>query len=168
LKIALTGSHGTGKSTLVHNHFFKWFFQDHLIIDSIVRNKKLSWIDSTLMTKKEQHNINASCFKLHYKTKDFISARSIFDHWAYSRITLDRDFDKWYFSVYKQLIHYDYLFYIPIEIELKNDNFRPLDREYQLKIDKEIKYLLNNYNIKYHTITGTIQQRIDKIETILI
>jgi hypothetical protein len=163
-RIAFCGSHGTGKSTLIHDHFFKWFFQDHLIIDSVVRQFPVN--GDTAYTV--QHEINKTYFYQHRKNKNFVSARSIFDIWAYSRISIDKDFDKWYFNIYKTLIHYDYLFYIPIEIKLKNDNFRPLNLEYQEKIDKEIKYLLDKYNIKYHTITGTIQERIDKIEAIIL
>ena len=53
--------------------------------------------------------------------------------------------------------HYDLIFYIPIEFKLGS----PTDEQilYQRIIDDAIRHLLNVYGIKYHVVTGSVEER---------
>lgn len=154
MKIAFCGAHGTGKTTLMELCFNSPFFDDYKRIYSVSRQLPKGWKD-----KRHQAYVNSSYLLQHFLYKNFISARSFFDAWAYSRVNCGLTFYERRFKLGLRLIKYDYLYYIPPEIELHNDNYRPLDKNYQLAIDREIKYLLNKYDINYYTITGTIDAR---------
>jgi GTPase SAR1 family protein len=66
---------------------------------------------------------------------------------------------------------YDYIFYIsPNGIEIEDNGVRTIDPEYRMNIDKEIKNIIINsiHKIKnYHEISGTTEERIQKIKQIL-
>lgn len=158
MKIAFTGAHGTGKSTLVHHPFFKEEFPNYTIYDSVVRKYH------NPITKSDQFKINCTYVYKHFTTKNFISARSIFDPWAYSRNTIGWGFNLRLFKWAINHIHYDHLFYVPLEFELHDDGFRPMKKSYQEKIDQDIKVILTYLNIEYTTISGTVEERIEQIK----
>lgn len=100
--------------------------------------------------------------------KNLVTARTIFDPWAYTRLTCDLTFMFQWFNLGVRLIKYDYIFYTPVEFDIVDDGFRPLDKDYQILIDREIKLLLDFYHIGYYTLTGTVEERIDKIKNIIV
>lgn len=163
MKIAFTGAHGTGKSTLIHHPYWKQKFPEYEILDTVSRNYPQGWKGEDI-----QYRVNWKYITKHLIGDNFISARSFFDPWAYSRINVDKRFMIWYFILSTVLIKYDFLFYIPIEIALVDDKYRPLDKAYQKQVDKELVSLLDFFNVKYYTISGSIEQRIDTIDSIIL
>ena len=163
MRIAFCGAQGTGKTTLATSKFFRLYFADHPCIDGIVRKLPKSYSD-----RRRQFHTSLTYLRYHFRLKNFVSSRSIFDVWAYNRLSVKTDFLFQTFNLAQKYLNYDYLFYIPIEFDLIDDGFRPTDKEYQIAIDKEIKLLLDFYHIPYNIITGTIEQRIEKIENICL
>jgi len=162
MRIVFVGAHGVGKSTLFNHPYFKDNFPNHTFVDSISRKFPKDW-----SSRHRQFYVNSWYLWHHYIDNNYVSARSIFDPWSYTRLTCGLTFMFYWFNIGVRLIKYDYIFYVPIEFELIDDNFRPLDKDYQIQTDREIKLLLDFYHIKYHTITGTIEERITKIRNII-
>ncbi len=159
MKIAFTGAHGVGKSTLVNHDYWKsTSFKSYKVIDSFSRGYPKGWTD-----KKRQFYVNKDYIISHVFNKNFISSRTIFDPWAYSRINIGLNFNFWLFHLASKYINYDYVFYVPIEFSLVDDNFRPMDKDFQVAIDNEIIALLKFYHVPCHTLSGTVGQRMDKV-----
>jgi hypothetical protein len=66
---------------------------------------------------------------------------------------------------------YDYIFYIsPIGVELEDNGVRAIDPEYRMKVDREIKKIISsnrNKIKKYTELSGTTEERIEKIKQVM-
>lgn len=165
MRIAFTGSHSTGKSTLLLECLDIALMGDSIpIFDGIVRQwdgiKKLS-------PRGQQRLIDYWYVWNHYKTSSFISSRTIFDTWAYAQLSVHADFHLNLFHWAVKHIWYDYLFYLPVEFELEEDGVRPEGREFQLQHDRRLKLILDYHQVPYHTLTGTVLERTQQIRNVL-
>jgi nicotinamide riboside kinase len=57
--------------------------------------------------------------------------------------------------------------YIPIEFPVVDDGVRSVDEGFREEVDFMIKNLLDCAEINYHTITGTVEERIKMIDELL-
>jgi nicotinamide riboside kinase len=90
---------------------------------------------------------------------DFISDRSVYDILAYSLDCKNTDDIESQAKFYVANNPYDLIFYFPIEFEMEKDGVRPEDEKYRELIDLRIRTFAKNYI----TITGTIDERLEKI-----
>ena len=175
MRIVFTGSHGTGKTTLV-NELKKFdLFKDYYVNKSF--NRLLSAELKHYKKAPEMNIINQSTI-LGFKSwevlqyKNYIGDRAVIDTFGYINSNIDKNISedeiKLLHKTFSPTInYYDYIFYIPVEFYIEDDNFRPTDRGYQKKVDEEIfKYLKKN-KIKHYEITGCVKERIDKIMDII-
>ena len=155
MKITFTGSHGTGKSTLVKLLSRHSEFEKFKIFDGVGRriHTEKKWSD-----KRKQHYFNWYYVRKHFFTKNFIASRGLIDTLAYSRVTVDFWYHSRLFNWGFKHIYYDHVFYIPIEFPLESDGVR-YGEELQPIIDKDIKLILDFYHIPYHVIEGTVEER---------
>lgn len=167
MKIVFTGAHGTGKSTLFNRLMtdvlptdIKVSFQG--VFDSYGRK-----LNTPLYTKEAQRQFNYWYVYNHYFTYSFISARSIYDTWVYSRSTAGFWYHNYLFNWAVKHINYDYVFYLPVEFPLVKDGIRPEDENYQLAFDKDLKLLLDFFHIPYITLSGSIEDRLNKIKLVI-
>lgn len=162
MRVVFAGAHGVGKSTLM-DLLINWApeLQQYPRFDSFGRKLKKKY-----GLRATQRKFNYFYTYKHYITKDFISARTIYDTWAYSRVFVGPWFNYRLFSWAIRYVYYDYVFYVPIEFPLEEDGIRP-DTATQYLMDRELHLILDFYHIPYHTLTGTIQERMEKIGGIL-
>jgi len=150
MKIAIIGSHGTGKTTIC-NEFIKKH-PEYFLIPEIARVFGIEKIEKCIDVQKEMF----LCQKfIENRHKNFIADRSLLDFGIYS---MNHDFIK----ECKENIRYDYIFYIPIRFNLVNDRFRNLDENFRRKIDD-----LFQKHMPYNTIiikSLNINERIKEIE----
>ena len=168
MNIALTGSHGTGKTTILNNiaHPNK--------IQEIARKELIKDVKPHDMTPKERLIFQCDYWELQKKTedskKDFLSDRSLLDILAYD---LDIMKHKDVYAMLPRLVgRYDVLCYIPIEFPLEIDNVRFHDVSYQHDIDYKIRNLLESLQkidhcLEVKTLKGTVEQRVTKLKTII-
>ncbi len=165
MKISFCGSHGTGKSTLVDVLRNLPELKDHKVYDGIGRTVhtggKKDW-----SLKRKQRYFNRWYVWHHYWSKNFIGSRSIYDTFAYSKIMVGLWFNYRLMNWAIRHIHYDYLFYLPVEFELEEDGVR-YGSEIQEIHDEETKLMLDYYHIPYHELVGSVQERLDQIASIL-
>lgn len=165
MRIAFVGSHGTGKSTLFTILKNLPELQGHKLYDGIGRSVHTD-LRKDWSLKRKQRYFNRWFIWRHYWTKSFISSRSIYDTYAYSRLMVGLWFNHRLFSWAIKHIHYDYVFYLPIEFVLEEDGVR-YSSELQEQHDNETKLILDYNHIPYHTLTGTVQDRVDQLAGIL-
>jgi len=165
MKIAFTGSHGVGKTTVVN--ILKELLKDEKIVtlESTTR-KVLSWdvIDDSSPTFQLICIFLRRGWMLENKDADFvISERWALDELAYQYYQCQgtADIKVWdAYGVCKNEVeweldnYWDTIYYIPVtDREVEDDGIRPTDKQYQRDIDAEISKRIDfligrGYNIK--------------------
>lgn len=178
MKIGLTGSHGVGKTTLLKILSEKLPNYD-VQLESLTR-KAVSGADKVnLTTPKESEKLISEAYMEYFLeniNKNFIASRHMIDVLAYTMYLQKRNNnmgtdiifaieEKIYEIIEKKI--FDLVIYVPIEFkQVESGIFREGQQEnpdYQKDIDTIIKFLLWGYGIKYITISGTVEERINQI-----
>lgn len=171
-KIVFTGTHSTGKTTLLKEFADKGY----KIITEVVRelaktgvkiNKDGDYDGQTIIFNKYQEKLLLE--------DNFISDRCLVDVLAYTKYLVDEGkVDKELYN--SQLMSFilfnkmrpDIVYcYFPIEFDMVEDGVRVQDDDFRKAIDSNILYILNSTGTKYMTIKGTHEERVDKLNSIL-
>ncbi len=162
--IALIGTHGTGKTTLLME--LAKVRPDLIMVDGDSRpvrrfNKE---VNNLLTAKEEQLLINRLSdvrWPIDTQIDNLCCTRTPLDHYAYShalgwdnyageRIELFRRTDR---SKVK-------FFYLPIEFKLEDDGIRYSDLGFQITVDNYLKDMAAYFNLTPITLSGTVEQRL--------
>ena len=168
LRVALIGSHGTGKTSIV-NKIAE--ITNLILIDEIARKYNMNTSDMgeykiyqrkilTKQIKTENEHI-LSC-------GNFISDRSTIDNMAYyllkcKDVTTFEERQRYCEIAIGNIEKYSHLFYVPIEFTLRDDKFRFLDKKFQHQVDEEILAIISHFKLNVHFISGSLDQRVSKI-----
>lgn len=169
-RIAITGTHGVGKTTLCKELEKLEVFKNYAFIEEVARKEiiKIGKMPTQLCELGKvafQFSLLSQQMLLESDLQNFISDRSIFDTVGYSYDLIHqkgiqiKEIAKYWHD--KQ--PYDFIFYVPIEFALEADAQRLSDIEYQAQIDANIVKTLHELNINYIPITGDIQTRIQMV-----
>lgn len=175
-RLILTGAHGVGKSTIL-NHYKDLGYN---CITEVVRNLTKTGVNINEMGDDVgQKTIFKEYQKLLKSKKGYISDRGLVDVLSYTcshAIAEDNEegpmkklADKQYMTAAK--FYHDNpdieICYFPVEFPVVDDGLRSTNEEFRAEIDFLIKTFLDSAELKYHTITGTVEERIAKVESIL-
>lgn len=170
-KIAIIGSHGVGKTTLVQR--LKLLYPELNFIDEVARDLQIKYGKSTRnMNEEEKSKFQLEAMQTQIdnekKYESYISDHSAISYLPYSTqlpvyVELKAKIRDQYLPILKELK----ILYIPIEFGLENDGLRFTTNEYQQYIDETLVDLLHKYNLKYTTITGTVEERLKSIGKII-
>jgi nicotinamide riboside kinase len=181
LKITFVGAHGTGKTTLVRalSQRISEKGISCTMTDEVPRVVCESAGDPTFFRRGNNSLAKQSLLLIGQPIYEAAATlegaavvlcdRSILDHWAYTRCLFMDDLRSEGILapagdfVSKYCETYDAIFYVPIEFASIDDGTREGDPTFQQAIDSEIRALLNSYNIQYHTIKGTVDERVDTV-----
>lgn len=166
MRIALAGSHGTGKTTLLSETASALGLPalHELAREEIKKRGKLPH----QMTPDELADFQATLLydQVHAERthkSGFISDRSLLDVLAYSQGTKYYDILKLKAKYVLEERPYDKVFYLPVEFPMQSDGVRKEDEEFRMEIDRRIKELLTEFKIDFSTVTGNIEERVAKI-----
>ena len=152
MRIALVGSHGTGKTTLLKAIEASGKFDGYRKITEVSRSLIEELGFNPLVgesTYEQKHDFEWKIFEKQVreeKSGDFVSDRSVFDILAYASTLMDTiDFAHFYSVVlkYHEENPYDLLVFVPIEFPMEKDGIRPEDEEYRHEIEQRMRKLLN-------------------------
>jgi predicted ATPase len=180
-RIALTGSHGTGKTTLLKILKEKYPNYD-IQLESLTR-KAVSGADKlNFSTVDESEKLIANKYMASFVVAppNFIASRHMIDVLAYSMYLKKKndninentmlDIEEKIEQIKDKKI-FDLVIYIPIEFDQKESGEYREDQienpNYQKDVDIIIKFLLWGYDIPYITVGGTVEQRVVKIEELI-
>jgi deoxyadenosine/deoxycytidine kinase len=173
-KIAIVGSFSTGKTTTAEILARRF---DLPLLPEVARevvelgfklDKDASPETETLIFLRQYNN--------EISTEEFVGDRSMIDVMAYAGWVLDNRPRTKEFHLWDECVRlaertlrtaYSHVFYLPIEFPIVLDGLRPDDPEFQKDIDGRILQLLRTHDIEYETITGSVVERIEKIEKVL-
>lgn len=159
MKILLSGSHGTGKSTINNDLIKLEQFKDYVQLDSV--SEKFAVSLDTFKNPKSlidfQLSVSLHCFVEYINQPNIISSRSFADTYAYSMY----EYKKTGNIIFKQLadlavsIYNNYNtkeykhIYVPVMFDLESKGLRSTNKEFQLEIDNLFKEFYNIVEVDY-------------------
>ena len=173
-RIAIVGSFSTGKTTLAEDlaRRLELPLLPEVAREVVALGFKLDK-DATPETETliflRQYNNELS-------TPEFVGDRSLIDVMAYAGWVLDNQPRRKESALWDECLRlaerrlrtsYSHVFYLPIEFPIVLDGLRPDDPDFQKDIDHRILSLLASHDIEYETVTGSVEERLTKIEAAL-
>ena len=175
MKYALTGSHGVGKTTVV-NVLTDWLEENGL--KAIVNSSNARKIKQSggIVNEEgdDQVQLIVECSHVSKFCEDnWFADRSVIDGYAYTEYLYKKGkVSGFVLETVEDLMNvfiknYTEIFYIPIEFTVTDDGIRKNDELFQKEIDEIVLNTLKNSGVKYHTISGTVFERVEKIKSIV-
>ena len=178
MKVSITGSHSTGKTTLasaVSKILRKSGHSSVGLINEVARrviamgfplNQDAtihSYLNYIWLVLKEERE----CVE-----KFVICDRSLVDLLGYIRTNNDTSIPKYFVSMLEELLwresaYFDLYCYLPVEFPLEIDDVRPSDVDYQKAVSNSIQQILQEYRLPYECITGSLDERCKKVVKLL-
>jgi predicted ATPase len=165
--VALIGSHGVGKTSLLKalsnvrdnivtadgsSRIVKGFNQEI--------GGKLSPIEEQLLINR----ISDANWNSQIMLKNLFQTRTPLDHYAYSQALGYYEYAQERYELFSNSNFREVkYFYIPIEFDIEEDGIRYLDPEFQKQIDSELQGLIKHFNLEVITLSGSIEERLEKL-----
>lgn len=163
MKIITAGSHGVGKTTIAKALASKLGFN---YIHDIVREEALpkGFVINENTPPEVQLWLVCRQWELEKTTPEsWIADKSLFDYLVYGEIVLkDEDIKKVIREMVKRNAHYDFVFYLPIEFAMEFDGARSENLEFQKEVDRRYRKALDNFGIKYISLSGSVEERVSQ------
>ncbi len=175
MKTAFVGSFSTGKTTLANVFAREW---DVPLLPEVAREVvRLGFPLDQSATAETETLIFLKQWRAEAVHEDFVADRSIYDVLAYADWVMEHnDADRkenhlWYESREIALLNlrarYDVVFYLPIEFPIVLDGLRPDDTAFQTDIDRRIRTLLEQEDVSFHTLSGSVEERRDQVRKVV-
>lgn len=174
MRISVSGSHSTGKTTLVDTVSSR--------LEFIYPGKccRIQEVARIVIARGFPLNRDATIHSyFHYVLEQLraerfadlpyvVSDRSLVDLLAYVRTNANPAIPSYFVAMLEEVFlceshYFDLYCFLPVEFSLVMDDVRPADREYQLAIDHTLRELLIEYKLPYEIIQGDIESRTEKV-----
>lgn len=176
--ICLTGSHSTGKTTLLE--FFK-HEKGYETVSSVTRKvlqKEQRKVEEGVSDESQRRVLEALKESagevwqeaVKHPEKIYILDRCVFDFLAYTKAFRDRGWCSDEFVKYAEqevlnfIEDYDTVFYLPIEFKCVDDGVRSMDESLREDVDKYIRESILWSKVRAVELTGSVLQRVQKIK----
>ena len=171
MRIGFTGTMSVGKTTLVNAFKELPKFKDYKFA-----TERSAYLSSLGIPLNYETNIEGQTVFLAERVaelmqENIITDRTILDVMAFTECAQKINvIDKDAFARYaKRFIYqYDYIFYIsPEGMDIEDNGIRETNSEYRTQIDNTIQQLLVKYGPIYYKLSGSTEERINKIIEII-
>ncbi len=181
MNILLTGAQGVGKTTLRTKirSYLPHLIETPGVTRSLIEEGVISKEEMNKSTTPASQTLifNKYC-QIHreYKDVEYINDRCCLDALAYTLYMLEHNDENKYDLYYKQyeevvkLIkegYINYIYYLPIEFNITGDSIRDDDKDFQVSIDNNIRFiiteLIRDTEVNIYEITGSLEERVNNI-----
>jgi thymidylate kinase len=171
MKMVITGTHSTGKTTIakkIADSFgLKYVRGDKAIEICQSRFPGKSVNELSLEEQGEFQRLMFQSFDEIFEEEDncvtdgfHLTCLPYGMLYTNGKITQMTGYSEFVQKIVERSKQFDYIFYLPPEIALENDNFRPQDQALRIDIDKILYSLLQDF--EYTTLSGTMEARTRK------
>jgi len=171
MKIGFTGTMSVGKTTLVNALKELPEFEDYTF-----RTERSKYLRDLGIPLNTDSTIKGQIIFLAERSSELLQPRIITDRTVVDVVAftkLAESIPHFIADQFEELAshmikEYDYIFYIsPKGVSIEDNGVRTTDSEYRKKIDKEIYRILNQRYPQYVELSGTTEERIQKIKQTL-
>ena len=165
--IALIGTHGTGKTTLLSALAE---VRPELIItdgDSRVVRGYNKAIGGKLMPREQQLLINTlsdARWERDLRVENLVCTRTPLDHYAYCKAFGWQDLAETRLELFRKS---DYLkskfFYLPIEFEIEDDGVRYTNPDLQKDVDQSLVHYAEYFKLNPITLSGSVEEHLNSL-----
>lgn len=172
IKIAISGAHSQGKTTIVNALRNLPEFKDYKIITGITRDlEQLGVPINEKGTDVTQQFIMAKHYQYAQLQHNCILDRCVLDGLAYTtcfRSKIPSWMWNYFITLFSNLIkRYDYIFYVEPELPLVSDGVRTVDLNFFNQVVNQFNKLITEFELPVIRLSGSIENRIQKIQTII-
>lgn len=167
MKIAIIGTHSTGKTTLIEK--MRAVLLEHAITTAVVPEmarlcpfpinedstvQAQTWILENQIAAEEQTN---------HRNSILICDRASIDNWAYFSRALSRSGcviknNTWEQKAVAHARSYDYIFKTHmLELPAEKDGQRATDQQFRQEMDNLITAILRDHDVPYHSLPATLE-----------
>jgi nicotinamide riboside kinase len=170
-RVAIVGSFSTGKTTLAEA------LARRLSLPLLPEVAREVAAEGFRLDKDATPETEALIFLRQYNNElavaEFVGDRSLIDVMAYAGWVLDNQARRKEMALWDECVRlaerslrssYSHVYYLPIEFPIVLDGLRPDDPGFQKEIDERIVRLLQGHGISYVTLTGSVEDRVAKLE----
>lgn len=163
-KIAITGSMGTGKTTLVNDLHKKLHHKDYVLLPEVARLMIGKGYKLDLGVTPELEILMAQYQQDQEKGEKWIADRCLIDILAYCIVLFPENYilEKSIRNFLKDS-PYDLVVYVPIEFSIEDDGVRITDIDFQKRVDEEIKNIVFTDYKDVLEVRGSREERVEKI-----
>jgi predicted ATPase len=171
-RVAIVGSFSTGKTTLAAA------LAQRLGLPLLPEVAREVAAEGFRLDKDATPETEALIFLRQYNNElavaDFVGDRSLIDVMAYAGWVLDNQARRKEMALWDECVRladrslqsaYSHVYYLPIEFPIVLDGLRPDDPGFQKEIDERIVGLVKGHGIGFVTLTGSVEDRLAKLET---
>lgn len=174
MKAALTGAHGTGKTTLSgrvaalmshgrtvgHTPEIPRLFIEEIGDKTIFQRGNNSFARQAMIMARQ---IETEAM-LERSAEVLICDRTLVDHWAYTEVLFPDEVaslegQAWKRMVGRWVASYDLIYRLPIEFAMENDGVREADENFRVAIDERIVALYSEFGRSVPIIKGSLEAR---------
>ncbi|WP_299281753.1 ATP-binding protein [uncultured Tateyamaria sp.] len=178
MKLALSGAHGTGKTTLVESvkktlaatHKIEICREVPRVIGDIADDREFFRRGHNTLLRQctiflyqviEDHMVESSA-------EVVISDRTMVDHLAYTEVLFPEFKETTEYKVVSRAVGvwlqtYDQVVKVPIEFTVEDDGTREADLAFQRSVDEKIDELYLGFGVKPSSVTGSVSERTDQV-----
>lgn len=162
MRIAIVGSHSTGKTTLLRllSERLEISTLSEVAREMIAESDKLPHHMTAAERGDFQMGILREQIRRELAAEAFLSDRSVFDAVAYSFDTPSYGELLSAAKAHGDARPYDRIFFLPVEFPLEGDGIRNQDEEYRLAVENELLKILERTGTPYVRIAGTPEARL--------
>lgn len=170
-RIALIGSFSTGKTTL--GELLSQHLNLPLLPETAREVVELGFKLDKDATPETETLIFLKQYNNELSTEEFVGDRSLIDVMAYAGWVLDNQPRTKETTLWDECLklaerrlrgNYSHVFYLPIEFPIVLDGLRPDDPAFQAEIDERLLRILRAHDIRYTTVKGSVEERMEQIE----
>lgn len=173
MRVSISGTHSTGKTTLVNliKKNYNFIFQEGLtrVVNQFFTINSNGG-DIMQVIAATDHLKRVSCSD---KLIDIFSERCSLDCLAYTQVLynynqVSKDVLDYAEYVFKKTINsYDLIFYLKPEFNIVEDGVRDMNVNFRDDVYKCFENIIKSYNINVEILTGSIEQRFSRIQLLL-
>lgn len=171
MKIAITGAHSTGKSTLLEElrrlpELNNYKFKKENVREIADLGFKVNE-ESDLRTAKKFYELNCLLFD----DNNIVTDRYILDSYVYASVihTVEefKELRNMYYSSIDKFYEPDIVFYIKPEFEIKDDGFRSTDKKFRDDVSKAFDLIIKDLSIPHYILSGSVEERAKQAQKII-
>jgi nicotinamide riboside kinase len=172
MKIAISGAHCTGKTTLVNALKESGKYDDFIFRSNLLRGLKEMGISINEMgNTTTQMYVMTKFYEFLHTPGNAILDRCALDGMAYTMYFYPEMTENMQFvfeNLFQEMVFkYDAICYVVPELPLIDDGVRSVNKNFYNQVIQNFEILISEFNVPVHRISGSVEKRVKQVNKII-